>query len=351
MLKSRKIRISVFAALVTLIVGFESLASTIPVPQVGAAVVPGHSDPPALNRISLETVGQVECLQALKGHRGHVLALAVSSDGAYLASSGRDETIRLWDVRTRKEVHSFDCSVAKINGIAFSPDGKLLASGEAIWNLETKKKIQALNEGMDARVDFSPDGSLIEVALRDNQDISQPTKLWDVASGKVIRTFDNQNGNGTHSIAFSADGKLLAVANPFGTVALWDVKSGKIASTLDCGVKKAAMHDVLFSPKGDVLASAGTDCYVRLWEVASGKEIKKLSHRGGVNALAFSQDGTMLASAGEGRAVRLWNVESGKLLRTLPHGDELMAVALSPDGTLLVSGGYDGRINLWGLPH
>ena len=349
MFKQYTIKIAMFAAIVILLVRFESPAPAMPVSQAGAAVLPPLTDPPALNKISVDTADRVKCLYTLKGHRDRVLALAISGDGAYLASSSRDKTIKLWDVNTRQEVHSFNGKSARMNGIAFSPNGRLLASGEAIWDVESKKRIHVLEGGLVARVDYSPDGSLLAVALLDDRDIFQPTRLWDVASGKLVHEFDNQGDNVTHSIAFSPDGELLAVANPFGTVALWNVKSGQITTTFDCGNKNAGMHDVIFSPKGDVLAAAGTDYKVRLWDMASGKETQTLKHGSGVNSVAFSPDGTILVSVGKEHVIRLWNVKTGSVLRALPHDDELMAAVFSPDSTLLVTGGYDNHIHIWGV--
>jgi Tol biopolymer transport system component/acetyl esterase/lipase len=307
--------------------------------------VPATANAPALDAISVDTVDQVERLHTLDGHSARIMDLVFSGDGAYLASSSLDKTIKLWDVRSGQEVHTFPKgqNEAVTNSIAFSADGRLLASAEAIWDVESKQVIHTLDRGKCASVTFSPDGSALAVAF-----VNQPIKLWEVASGQVARTFEGQPDNAAFSIEFSPDGALLAAGGLGGTVRLWNVESGQIAGTLEYG-DESGVHDVAFSPDGSVLASGGTDSALRLWDVASGQAVHTLRLPDGLFGVGFSPDGTIVASAGGRGGVRLWVVESGRMLRTLSHDDELMAVAFSPDGTLLASGGYDTKIYLWGL--
>ena len=308
-----------------------------PAPQAAADVSP----------IALDSAADVELLYTLSGHSDRVITLAFSGDGAYIASSSRDETIKLWNLQSGQEVHAFSMDEVVKNGIAFSPDGSLLASPDAIWDVESRQVVHTLERGrhVPALVAFSHDGSLLAVALGD-----QPIKLWDVASGQVMRTFDNEAYNVARSIEFSPDDALLAEGGNGGTVRLWDVENGHIAGILEHG-NESHIHDVAFSPDGSVLASGGTDYTVRLWDVASGQAVHTLRHQDCLYSVAFSPDGTILAAAGCERTVRLWDVENGRMLRALPHDDELMAVAFSPDGTLLASGGYDNQVYLWGIPH
>ena len=311
----------------------------------GTPVPSAKTDTPVLDAISVETVDQVELLHTLSGHRDKVLTLAFSGDGVYLASSSQDETIKLWDLESGQDVHTFSINEVVKNSIAFSPDGSLLASADAIWDVESKQVVHALEQDryVPALVAFSHDGSLLAVALG-----NQPIKLWDVATGQVVHTFEEQADNVARSIGFSPDDALLAEGGNGGTVRLWDVENGHMASTLEHG-NDSHIHDVAFSPDGSVLASGGTDYTVRLWDVASGQAVHTLRHHDCLYSVAFSPDSTILAAAGCERSVRLWDVKSGRLLRTLPHDDELMAVAFSPDGTLLASGGYDNQIYLWAV--
>ena len=294
--------------------------------------------------ISFDTVEQVELLSTLSGHRGKVVALAFSGDELYVASSSQDNTIKLWDLQTAQEVHSFTTNEMCGNNIAFSPDGSLLASADAIWDVKSRQVVHTLEQGrqVPGPVALSPDGSLFAVAL-----VNQPIKLWDVAGGQVVRIFDSQTENLARGIAFSPDGALLAASGNNGTVRLWDVASGQIVGTLEHG-NDSHVYGVAFSPDGRVLVSGGTDYTVRIWNVASRQVIQTLSLGDDSMSLALSPNGTILASAGR-IGLQLWNVKNGERLRILPHNDELMAVAFSSDGTLLASAGHDTQIYLWGI--
>jgi WD40 repeat protein len=313
----------------------------------GTAASPAPAGASLLSAISVDTADQVELLSALGDHSDKVIDLAFSGDGAYLASSSLDRTIKVWDATNWQEVHSASMNKVGFNGIGLSPDGRLLASADAIWDLESREMIHELERGRTGPgpVAFSPDGSLLAVALE-----GQAIKLWDVASGEVLRTFADQVDEATFSIAFSPDGTLLATGLHSGMVRLWDVASGQITGTLEKEQERGDVHDVAFSPDGKVLVSAGTDETVNLWDIANRKLLHALRQGNGLYGVATSPDGSLAASAGCDRTVKLWDIASGRLVRSLPHADEVMTVAFSPDGSLLASGGYDDQIYLWGIP-
>ena len=318
-----------------------------PVSTANTTAFPTPTSTFPLAAISVDTADQVERLFTLPGHRDRVNDLAFSGDGAYLASSSLDKTIKLWDVQTWQEVHAFSMNKAGFNGIAFSPDGRLLASADAIWDLASKQVVHTLerSRNVPGPVAFSPDGLILAVALE-----SQPIRLWDVASGEMLPTFAEQPDDVTFSIAFSPDGALLAAGVHGSMVRLWDVASGQITGALEHGSEDDDVHDLAFSPDGSILASASNDDTVRLWDIASGQVVHILRHGNGLYGVAFSPDGSLVASACCDRTVKLWDVTTGRQVRSLPHADEVMAVAFSPDGTLLASGGYDHQIHLWGVP-
>jgi len=296
--------------------------------------------------ISADTADRVVHLYSLNGHSDRVIDMAFSGDGTYLASSSRDQTILLWNVANGKAVHTFSMDKVSFNGIAFSPDGSMLASADAIWDVENGQLIHALEQGrlVPGPVAFSPDGLMLAAALE-----GQPIRLWDTASGLVVRTFNRPVDEVTFSITFSPDGRLLAAGVHGGIVRLWEVANGEIAGAFDHGNEESDIHEVAFSPNGRILASGSTDTTARLWDVASGQVVHTLVHWDGLYGLAFSPDGSLLATANCDRTVKLWDVTSGRLLQTLNHADEVMTVAFSPDGRLLASGGYDHLIYLWGV--
>jgi WD40 repeat protein len=228
-----------------------------------------------------------------------------------------------------------------------SINGNLLASGEAIWDLDNMQEVHVLERGsqIPGFVAFSPNGSLLALGL-----IERQIALWDVTSGQPVFTFDRQQENSTKSMEFSPDGALLAVGVGDGTVRLLDVASGKNVDTLQYRVE-TDIHDLAFSTDGKYLASGGRVPAVILWDVASGEVVRTFRLTDNSISMDFSPDGTILASAGGyEHEVLLWDVESGNLLRSLPHNDQIMRVAFSPDGRLLAAGCFDSQIYLWGIP-
>ena len=317
--------------------------TTAPIPTT---ILPTAISPKNLAVISSENAGQVECLGTLTGHTNRVMTLAFSWDGTYLASSSRDNTIKLWDIWNGKEITAFPLVRGDLNAIAFSPIENLLASSDAIWDVESMEIVYTLGQGRrePGHVAFSPDGSTLAVAI-----FGEPIILWDIASGQVVRTYEQHADTPEYGIEFSPDGSQIAAGESFGTVRLWDVASGQVVTTFEYS-KDDDVHDVAFSPDGHFLASGGTDNTIRVWDLANGQMVQTLRHGNGMYGVTFSPDGSLLASAVCDRSVKLWELATGRLLRSLPHADEMITVAFSPDGTLLASGGYDNLIYLWGVP-
>ena len=296
--------------------------------------------------ITAANVSDLEKITVLAGTNNRVTDLAFSADGAYLASTGYDEKIHLWNVTNWQEVYLFPCPEADLNVIAFSPDAKLLASGQAVWDVASREVVHPFEPRLvePAHVAFSPDGSQLAVVA------AQKIKVWDVASWSQMLSFDvPADSLWLFGISFSPDGKWLAAgAAQNGTVYFWSAETGQLVSTLEQG-NKNDVHDIAFSPDGTLLATGGTDYFARIWSLAEKKELQKISLIG-MYSLALSPDGTLLATAGPDRAVKLWDVQNGKMLRSLLHADELMAVAFSADGRLIAAGGYDNTIVIWGIP-
>lgn len=293
--------------------------------------------------ISPDNAADVTLVRTLEGHQSRVWNVAFSGDGTYFASSDRDK-IKVWHAASGQEAFTFSTQELSINGLVFSPDSRLLASAQTIWDVENQQVVHTLDAHAYFHAAFSPDGAWLAVSG------THPIKIWDVASGQAARTFEAQADDDSFNIAFSPDGKLLADSGHAGRIRLWNVASGQVTRTLTHGNSTPNdIHDIAFSPDGKWLASVGTDYTVRLWDVASGQVLHTMSHSDGLYGVAFSPDGSLVASAGCDRTVKLWDVASGRLVRTLSHGDEVTSVAFSPDGTLLASGGYDNQVYLWGL--
>lgn len=190
-------------------------------------------------------------------------------------------------------------------------------------------------------VAFAPDGSRVLAGTRSNA-----VKLFDVASGELVRTFSGHK-DWVNDVAFSPDGRTAVSGSKDRTLKLWDVESG--AELLTLIGHKGWVNGVAFSPDGSQVASVSDDQTVRVWDVGSGQQLASLAgHKDWILAVAFSPDGTKVASGGRDKVVKVWDVASGELLRTLSgHADWVNAIAFSPDGRLLASASDDRRVKLW----
>jgi WD40 repeat protein len=305
------------------------------------------------NTVKLWDVASGRELRTLIGHSGGVNTVAFSPNGRILASASWDHTMRLWDVASGRELRTLSGHDAVLS-IAFSPDGHTLASGSwdhtiKFWDVASGGELRTLSGNPDAvgSVTFSPDGRILASGSGHPTGDSNTSvvKLWDAASGRELRTLSGHSQE-VNSVAFSPDGRILASGSRDNTVKLWDVTSGRELRTLRGHSDQA--NSVARSPKGLMLASGSSDHTVKLWDAASGRELRTLGgHSQEVNSVAFSPDGRVLASGSRDNTVKLWDVASGRELRTLSGHSMVMSVAFSPDGRVLASGSWDNSIKLW----
>ena len=297
-----------------------------------------------------------------------VEGMAFSRDGKLLASAGGDGTVRLWDTVTRQPVgaplRTGSGGQGGVFGVAFSPDGKLLASAGGdgtvrLWDTVTRQPVGAplrATAGQTAvtGVAFSRDGKLLASAGADGT-----VRLWDTVTRQPVGAPLRAGAQtAVFGVVFSRDGKLLASAGADGTVRLWDtVTRQPVGAPLRTGSGgQGGVTGVAFSRDGKLLASAGTDGTVRLWDTVTrqpvGAPLRTGSGgQGGVTGVAFSRDGKLLASAGGDGTVRLWDTVTrqpvGAPLRATGPQGGVFGVVFSPDGKLLASADGDGTVRLW----
>jgi serine/threonine protein kinase len=244
--------------------------------------------------------------KTLTGHSDSVLSVAYSSDSRYLASGSGDNTIKIWEVATGKELRTLTGHSSRSLSVVYSPDSRYLASGS----------------------------------------IDNTIKIWEVATGKELRTLTG-HFSGVYSVVYSPDGRYLASASADNTIKIWEVATGKELRTLTG--HSDSVWSVAYSPDGRYLASGNYDNTIKIWEVATGKELRTLTgHSNSVPSVAYSPDGRYLASGSWDDTIKIWEVATGRELRTLTgHSSGFWSVVYSPDGRYLASGSEDKTIKIW----
>ena len=282
------------------------------------------------------------------GRSSNVTSVAFSPDGKIVASGDSENIIKLWRVSTGEDIGTLSGHRLDVESLAFSRDGQLLASGSSdytikLWSVSTWQELRTLSghSSWVHSVAFSPDGQTLASGSADNT-----IKLWSVSTWKELHTLSGHSSSlyGVNSVAFSRDGEMLASASSDNTIKLWRVSTGEELRTLFG--HSSDVKSVAFSPDGQTLASGDFDM-IKLWSVSTWDELRPSSIKSGGEVMAFSPDGQTLAS-GSGWTITLLSVSTGEGLDRLEgHSGAVLSVAFSPDGQMLASGSDDGTVKLW----
>ena len=293
----------------------------------------------------------------LEGHADGVLTVAFSPKGDLFASGGADRVVLIrevpsGDIRLRLAPHA-----GKVEALAFSPDGALLASvtendegspGEVkLWELPGGRLRADLPGHSDSVncVAFSPDGRRLATGDR-----AGTLRVWDVAAGRAASEIPKAHDGSIRAVAFTKDGRSLFSASWDHRAKLRDVETGRELRVFRGHAE--GLWSLALSPDGSRLATGSSDRTVRLWDAATGDLRETIpAHVREVAAVSFSPLGRTFATGGWDRLAKLWDAATGTMISTMPgHEDTVWCVAFSPDGRVLATGGLDRRVRLWTVP-
>ncbi len=271
------------------------------------------------------------------GHADVVTSVAFSPDGKYIASGSSDKTIKLWKKETGNLIRTLEGHSGSVNSIAFSPDERYIASGSS----------------------------------------DKTVKIWDVSTGEIIKTFNDEGE--IWSIAFSPNSEYVAAGWYRETVALWEIKTGKCVIVPRPSITDCRIHSMIFSPdskyvlcttnEGIKLLDVATFHLIRTIEIegtiekwdrgtpisttgsvtayVSAEAGGRISSGASIYSAAFSPDGESIVSGGNDGIVRLWKTE-GKLIRAFEgHSKSVRFVSFNSDGSYILSAGADKTIKVW----
>jgi WD40 repeat protein len=353
---------------------FRGIASGLLLGLVACAVAVSRAQPPP----GAPVLGEA---RRFLGHTHQVNSVAFSPDGKRIVSSSIDSTVRLWDVETGKEVGRHKDHTEIVWRVAFSSDGRSILSGGGgtyngktdrfkagkdntlrLWDSDSLKELRRFkgHKRNVLGVAFSPDGKRAYSTSFDGT-----IRTWDVDGEKEVSSI--RAPAGTMALALSPDGKRLAASSSTrpAVVRIWDVETSKELRAFKGHTRIAPA--LAFSPDGNRLLSGSIDGTMRLWDVKTGKQLCALKHPSGVTSVAFFPDGRHALSGSGAQPkpgtanrfvsgpsdwlLRVWDLDKKReVLRLAGHTKAIMEVRVSPDGRHAVSAATDTTVRLWALP-
>ncbi|MGE3808875.1 MAG: FecR domain-containing protein [Gemmataceae bacterium] len=286
---------------------------------------------------------------------GPVLSIDLSRDDGSVAVGNWDGSVLEWNLDDDQPLRLFQAQSSKIRAVAYSPDGKLLATcGDdktvRVRERATGKVLYPLPKFHLEVNDlaFSPDGRFLALtpAMAERKE-RPPVRLYDARTGLLIRTLPVPTDHAS-CLAFSADGKLLAAGGLDGLVRIWNVDTGaEIAVPAGHAERITALA---FAPRGGLLATGSRDGVIQLWNTTTWQLQREITrHAQDVKALTFTPDGNWLACAGLG-LVRIYNVHTGDERLTFSgHRYLVTDVRITSDGTSMITSGWDRTVRIWDL--
>ena len=306
-------------------------------------------------------------------------AIDVTADGERIAISGWNGLVEIRDAKTGELIHTLPHQADLVHAVAFSPDGRLVATGSGdgsgfvqLWDVASGKRLPVQfaadsnqppygSTHTDAvlHVAFSPDGTQLVSTSYD-----RTARVWDVETGRQVSLHHGHLG-WVWSAEFSRDGRRLVTSGQDGTAVVWDLSTGRQSPPFTG--HEGPVYAAVFSPDGSHVVSAGYDRRLLRWNPADLKQPKLADLLGGgqveavafdefeghtdaIRSLRFSRDGSLMLTSGHDNTIRIWNAESGKLVRTFRgHDSWVRSCVFAEGGRYVLSASFDASVKKWSI--
>ncbi len=282
------------------------------------------------------------------GHTSDVISAKYSPDRKYVLTASWDNTAKIWDATSGRELHSLQGHMGWVRSATYSPDGNyvLTASDDKtakIWNVLSGRVLYSLQGhlGCVRSATYSLDGKYVLTASDD-----MTAKIWEVSSGKELHSLQGHTG-GINTATFSPDGKFVVTASFDSTAKIWDATSGRELHSLQG--HRLRVSSATYSPNGKYVLTASDDMTAKIWDASSGRELRSLQgHTSYVTSAIYSPDGKFVLTASDDMTAKIWDVLTGRELHSLKgHTYLVSSASYSPDGKYVLTTSWDNTAKIW----
>ena len=329
---------------VAVLLGHKGYVSTAAYSPDGTRIVTASAD----NTVRIWDARTGKQIAVVRGHGGPVNSAAYSGDGARIVTTSDDKTARIWDARTGKQIAVLGGHEGAVYSGAYSPDGTRIVTSSAdrtarVWDARTGKQIAILHghESVVYTVAYDPGGTRIVTASDD-----KTARVWDARTGTQIAVLRGHDGAVVTAV-YSPDSAQVVTASDDKTARIWDARTGTQIAVLrghDGPLSSAA-----YSPNGTHIVTASFDKTVCIWDARTGTQLAVLrGHDGIVNSALYNPNGTRIATASNDRTARVWDARTGMQIAVLlGHNGYIYGAAFNPDGTRVVTASVDQTARIW----